>query len=187
MTIIWHTKNINIQKYYTIIRNNVMFNSDDGKYMAGSKYWQEFKKTWTVHIIPVDQAGEYSQFYAHLLGREEKFSEGIAWGITGDHEIVLFIIDSRNPFIIRSNAMIIGHELLHAIYQDKVGTFHITRMYDAPDGNKGTKAPAATVIVHDTWYGSKCMIVFWIGWLIGYIPIKMPFIQVKTAKMLYPI
>jgi len=178
MGIIWHTKNVNIQLYYKIIRRTVIFNSSWA-------YWKQFKEQWTIHVISVDQAGEYNQFYAHLLGGVEKFSEGIAWGITGDHEIVLFIVDSRNPFIIRSNAMPIAHELLHAIYQDNVGTFHITRLHDSPDGNEGTKGPAATVIVHDTWYGSKKRLTFWIGWGFGWLPIVIPFIRLKDAKRLY--
>lgn len=180
MTIIWHTKKINIQNYYKIIRRTVIFNSSGA-------YWKKFKEEWTIHVIPVQDAGEYSQFYAHLLNDTEKFSEGIAWGITGIKEIVLFINDSRNPFIIRSNAMPIGHELLHAIYQDNVGTFHITRHYDSPDGDAGTKGPAATVIVHDIWYGSKKRLTFWIAWGFGWLPIIIPFIRLKDAKKLYPI
>jgi len=111
----------------------------------------------------------------------------MAWGITGKKEMFLFVVDSRNPFTIRSNAMVIGHEILHAVFQDKVGTFHITRHYDSPDGKAGTRAPAATVIVHDTWYGTKKRIRFWIGWGFGWIPITMPYIPVKKAKELYPI
>ncbi len=180
MPIIWKTKNINIQNYYKIIRRTIIFNSS-------WTYWKKFKEEWTVHVMPVDKVGEYSQFYTHLLGGIEKFSEGIAWGITGNHEIVLFIVDSRNPFIIRSNAMPIAHELLHAIYQDNVGTSHITRYYDSPDGNIGTKGPAATVIVHDNWYGSKETLRFWISWGLGYLPITIPYIPIWKAKKDYSI
>ena len=159
-----------------------MFNADDGTNMSGWKYWKKFKEEWTVNIIPVDEAGDYSQFYAHL---DIEASDGMAWGITGQKEIVLFVIDSQNPFTMMSNAMPIAHELLHAIYQDKVGTSHITRLYDAPEGKKGTKGPASTVIVHDVYYGSKTRLKFWIGWTIGWIPIYIPFLQVKTARKLY--
>jgi len=176
MTIIWHTKKINIQNYYKIIRRTIIFNSD-------YNYWKKFKEEWTVHVIPVDEAGEYSQFYAHLSNIE--VSDGIAWGITGNKEMVLFIVDSRNPFTIRSNAMPMGHETLHAVYQDNVGTFHITRHYDAPDGKAGTKGPAATVIVHDNWYGSKKRLTFWISWAFSWIPITIPFIRLKDAKKMY--
>lgn len=175
----WKTKNINIQNYYKIIRRAIMLNSN-------YDYWQKFKRQWKVTVIPVDKAGDYSQYYAHLTGIE-KFSEGIAWGITGMREIVLFVVDSRNPFIIRSNAMPIVHELLHAIYQDNVGTYHIKRHYDAPDGNAGTLAPAATVIVHDNYYGSKERLRMWISWGLGWLPITIPFIPLKRAKELYPI
>lgn len=177
MSIIWHTKKINIQKYYKIIRRTIIFNSS-------YDYWKQFKKNWTVYVIPADKIGEYSKFFDHL---NVDVSTGIAWGITGEHEIHLFIIDSRNPFTIRSNSMPIGHELLHAIYQDNVGTFHITRKYDAPDGRAGTRAPAETVIVHDNWYGSKITMRFWISWGLGFLPITIPYIPLKRAKELYPI
>ena len=48
------------------------------------------------------------------------------------------------------------------VYQDGIGTHHITRKYDAPEGRAGTRGAAATVIVHDNWYGSKKTIKFWI-------------------------
>ena len=54
--------------------------------------------------------------------------------------------------------MPIGHELLHAIYQDAVGTFHITRRYDAPEGRAYSKGAAATVIVHDMRYSTSAII-----------------------------
>jgi len=177
MSIIWHTKKINIQNYYKIIRRSIYFNSTAG-------YWMLFKKDWTVHVFPADDIDKYKHFFAHL---NVKTSSGIAWGITGNKEMYLFVVDSRNPFIIRSNAMAIAHELLHAIYQDNVGTFHIKRHYDAPDGKAGSRAPAATVIVHDNWYGSKETFRFWISWGIGWIPITIPYIPLKKAKQLYPI
>jgi len=176
MPIEWKTKNINIQDYYKIIRRTVILNSS-------YSYWQDFKRDWRVTVIPTDEAGEYSQFYSHLTNIE--VSDGIAWGITGLKEMVLFVVDSTNPYITRSNAMPIGHELLHAIYQDNVGTTHITRQYDSPEGRAGTRAAAATVIVHDTWYGSKTTLKFWIAWGLGWLPINIPFIPVKTAKQIY--
>ncbi len=180
MPIIWKTKKINIQNYYKIIRRTIIFNSS-------YSYWKLFKKEWKVTVIPVDQAGEYSQFYQHLAGNVERFSEGIAWGITGMKEMVLFVVDSRNPFIIRSNAMPISHELLHAIYIDNVGTFHIKRFYDAPDGNEGDRAPASTVIVHDNWYGSRKTFKFWIGWGVGWLPITISYIPLHIARKIYSI
>ena len=119
------------------------------------------------------------------MGNSERFSEGIAWGITGDHEMVLFVVDSRNPFTIRSNAMMISHELLHAIYIDNIGTFHIKRFYDAPDGDEGTRAPAGTVIVHDNWYGSRKTFRFWISYVFGWLPITISYIPITSFIILY--
>ena len=150
---------------------------------AGYNFWRIFKEDWKITVIPVDQAGEYSEFYAHLTNIE--VSDGIAWGITGLREMVLFVVDSRNPFIIRSNAMPIGHEILHAIFQSEVGTTHITRLYDAPDGRRWTQASASTVIVHDIWYGTKETLRLWISWGLGWLPITVPFITIKEAKKRY--
>jgi len=177
MTIEWKTKNINIQNYYKIIRRVVILS-------AGYNFWRIFKNEWKITVLPVDQAGDYSEFYGHLLTIET--STGIAWGITGKKEMVLFVVDSRNPFIIRSNAMVIGHELLHAIFQSEVGTSHIRRQMDgAPEGRIGTMGAAATVIVHDIWYGTKETLTLWISWGLGWLPITVPFITIKEAKRRY--
>lgn len=148
-------------------------------------YWQKFKSQWKVTVIPVDQAGKYSQYYAHLTNIE--VSDGIAWGITGMREMVLFVVDSNNPFITRSNTMPIVHELLHAIYQDNVGTTHIKRKYDAPEGRAGTMGAAATVIVHDNWYGTKDTLRIWISYGLGWLPITIPFIPLAYARAHYKI
>lgn len=177
MTIQWHTKNINIHDYYKIIRNTIYFNSS-------YRYWKKFKKNWTVHVIPADNPDKYKKFFAHL---NVKVSKNIAWGITGKREMYLFVVDSRNPFTTRSNAMPIGHELLHAIYQDNVGTGHITRKYDAPDGRAGSRSPAATAIVHDNWYGTKATMKFWIGWGVGWLPITIPYIPLSKSKKEYKV
>lgn len=178
MTIEWHTKNINIQNYYKIIRRTIIFNSDYA-------YWQKFKKEWIVHVIPTDRFHEFQSFFGHIKNIE--VSDGIAWGITGMKEMYLFVNDTRNPFIIRSNAMPMSHELLHAIYQDNVGTFHIRRRYNSPEGIIGTRGAAATVIVHDNWYGSKNTFQFWISWALAWLPIRISYIPLWKARELYAI
>lgn len=178
MVINWHTKNINIQDYYKIIRNTIYFNSN-------AKYWKKFKKNWTIHVMPADNPEEYKRFFGHIPNI--KFSKNIAWGITGKREMYLFVVDSRNPFITRSNAMPIGHELLHAIYQDNVGTTHIKRRHTSPEGRAGTRGAAATVIVHDNWYGTQETMKFWIGWGAGWLPITIPFIPLRRAKRIYKV
>ena len=99
----------------------------------------------------------------------------------------MFVNDSKNPFILRSNIMPLAHELLHAVYQDGIGTHHITRKYDAPEGRAGTRGAAATVIVHDNWYGSKKTIKFWIRHMFIWLPITIPYIPIKQAKEEYSI
>jgi hypothetical protein len=149
----FQTKNIKRDVYEKIIRNTIMFNGDDGTHLSGYRAWENFKDTWELKIIPLKGIDDkYKSYFDHL---EVKTGEGIPWGITGKKIIHMFVNDSRNPFVLRSNIMPLAHELLHAVYQEGVGTYHITRKYDAPEGKAGTKGAAQTVIVHDNWYGSK--------------------------------
>jgi len=83
--------------------------------------------------------------------------------------------------------MPLAHELLHALYIDAVGTQHIVRRYNAPEGNRGTSGSRATVIVHDNWYGSKETIKIWIRWGLIWMPITIPYIPIKKAKEIYGI
>jgi hypothetical protein len=178
------TKNIDQKKYTDIINRIIMINAHDGTSNSGYKALEKFKKDWTLNIIPVTEQEDFKVFYNHL---DIEVSDGIAWGVTGSKVIYMFINDVKNPFIIRQNIMPLAHELLHAIYQDNVGTYHITRKYDAPEGRAGTRGAAATVIVHDNWYGSKETIKIWIRWGMIWLPITIPYISIKKSKQLYPI
>ena len=184
MSIYFLTKNIDQKKYRDVIKRIIMINGHDGTNLSGYKAWQNFEENWTLNIIPVTDQDDFKKYYDHL---NVETSDGIAWGVTGVKVIYMFVNDVKNPFIIRQNAMPIGHELLHAIYQDAVGTFHITRRYDAPEGRAYSKGAAATVIVHDNWYGSKETIRVWIRWGVIWIPITIPFIPVKKAREIYKI
>jgi len=180
----YFTKNIDEKKYNDIIQRIIMINGHDGTSNSGYKAWKNFEDNWELNIIPVTDQEDFKSFYEHL---DVETSDGIAWGVTGMKVIYMFVNDVKNPFIIRQNIMPLGHELLHAIYQDAVGTFHITRVYDSPEGKANTRAAAATVIVHDNWYGSKETIKVWIRWGLIWLPITIPFIPVKVAKKIYAI
>jgi len=182
MPIFFHTKNIDQAKYIKLIRRTIFLNGNDGTNLSGMRAWTNFIENWTLTIIPVEKQEEYKRFYEHL---DVETSDGIAWGVTGLRVIYMFVNDSKNSFIIRQNMMPLAHELLHAIYQDAVGTSHLTRIYDAPEGRAGGRGAGATVIVHDNWYGSKKRIRLWIRWGIGWLPITIPYIPVKKAKELY--
>ena len=178
------TKNIDEKKYRDIIQRIIMINGNDGTNLSGYNAWKNFEENWELNIIPVTDQEDFKVYYKHL---NVETSDGIAWGVTGVKVIYMFVNDVKNPFIIRQNIMPLGHELLHAIYQEAVGTFHITRIYDAPEGRANTRGAAATVIVHDNWYGSKDTIKVWIRWGLIWLPITIPFIPVKKAKEIYPI
>jgi len=182
--IVFKTKNIDKEKYKDIIQRTIILNGDDGTPLSGYRAWQNFDQTWTLMIIPVTEQGEYKRYYGHL---QVEVSDGIAWGVTGQKVIYMFINDSANSFIIRQNVMPLAHELLHALYIDAVGTQHIVRRYNAPEGKAGTSGSRATVIVHDNWYGSKETIKIWIRWGFIWMPITIPYIPIKKAKEIYDI
>jgi hypothetical protein len=178
------TKNINRKIYTDIIERTIMLNGHNGKSDSGYTSLCNFRDNWTLNIISVKDQEDFKAFYNHL---DIETSDGIAWGVTGYKVIYMFINDTKNPFILRSNIMPLAHELLHAIYQDAVGTFHIARKYDSPEGKAGGRGAAASVIVHDNWYGSKKTIRFWVRYGMIWLPITIPFIPLKQAKKDYPI
>ena len=182
--IVFKTKNIDKEKYKDIIQRTIILNGDDGTPLSGYRAWQNFDQTWVLMIIPVTEQEEYKRYYGHL---QVEVSDGIAWGVTGQKVIYMFINDSANSFIIRQNVMPLAHELLHALYIDAVGTQHIVRRYNAPEGKAGTSGSRATVIVHDNWYGSKETIKIWIRWGFIWMPITIPYIPIKKAKEIYDI
>lgn len=186
MPVIWKTKNINIQRYYKAMRRCIMLNGDDGTPMSGWKTWQKFKDQFTITVIPVTEAKNYEQFYKHL--NIENIAQ-IAWGVTGKNVIYWFVIDSNNPRVFMQNLPPGFHELLHALYQMEVGTNHTQYYYDIIiDGivrqKAGSKGPAATVIVHDNWYGSKKSVRAWFLHSM-WVPTRMPFIPIREARAMY--
>lgn len=178
MTLIFKTKKINQARYYRAIRRCIILNSN-------YKAWLRFKKRWTVYVIPLSEAEAYKKFYKHL---KLEGAGGMAWGVTGKDVLYWFVGDSRDPRIFMQNLGPGFHELLHALHQQEIGTSHVTYLTCGnPVGAaclKGKSGPAATVIVHDNWYGTKKKITLWFrhgGW----IPMKMPYIPVDEAMRIY--
>ena len=90
MTIEWDTKNINIQDMYKAFRRCIILNGDDGTHLSGYKAWKKFKAEWKVVVTSTDNTEKYRQFFNHL---NVETSQGIAWGITGNKEMYLFVND----------------------------------------------------------------------------------------------
>jgi hypothetical protein len=182
----YHTKKINTKVWDQIIQNIIMFNGDNGEHLSGYKMWKKIEKDWEINIIPLTEANapEYESYFASM---ELNTNTGIPWGVTGKKTVTVFVTDTRNPFVLRQNVMPLAHELLHAVYQEGVGTYHVPRKYDAPEAKAGSRGAAATVIVHDNWYGTKETIKFWVRYLAMWVPITIPYIPIKQAKQDYPI
>lgn len=183
-------KNINQQDYYKVIRRTVIMNADDGDKLSGYKFWQWFKKNVKVTIIPVADAWKYKQFFEHIAGIDDRVSKGIPWGKAGMRELIWAVNDKYNPlgFYIRQNVPPGVHELLHVIYQELVGTMHVQYQSSEPPEviRLPQSGPAATVIVHDNWYGFKTRLRMWISWApFIYLPLSIPYIPVKKGKEMY--
>lgn len=178
MSIIWKTKKINIQDYYKIIQRYIIL-------MTSYNLWQKIKSEWDIFIVPVEDSEKYRDFYKHV---KLETSDRISWGVTmpptthSKGQMFAFIIDSRNPFITRSNAVTINHENAHILAFLIAGTTRMTRRYDNPEGKAGTQGPAYVVLVHDIYYGSKEFFTYWISWALSWIPITGPYIREKLKK-----
>lgn len=199
MTLKFTTKKINQKQYYNAIRKCVMLNAADrikvtdgmGKtYVIQDKngltpheVWQMFKDTVTTHIMPVSETDKFKHMFKHL---NIESNGKMAWGVTGKNEWYWFVTDSRNPRIFMQNLGPGFHECLHMMYQMIIGTRHIGYIYsDSPEVKRLPQSgPAATVIVHDNWYGSKKKIRVW--FFVGiWVPVMMPYIPIENARSLY--
>lgn len=192
MTFDWWTKKINHQRYYKAMRRCIIINGHqkdaNGYDIRGSGHavWNRFKKQWHVIVMDLKDAEKYKHMYKHL---KLEGSGGMAWGVTGKNQLLWFVADSRDPRRFMSNLPPGFHELLHALYQQEIGTHHI--MYqthgDPPEvsSKRGKLGPAATVIVHDNWYGFKTKIKMWFGISLMWVPVPMPYIPIWKAKKMY--
>ena len=138
--------------------------------------------------MPLKDAEKYKHMYKHL---KVEGSGGMAWGVTGKNQMLWFVDDSRDPRRFMQNLGPGFHETLHALMQQEIGTEHVTYLTygnspDAPN-MQGKKGPAATVVVHDTWYGTKTKVKLWFFQSMMWLPVKMPYIPVWYAKEVYKI
>ena len=188
MTFEWKTKKINIQRYYKVIRRCIILNGYDGTPGSGYREWQNFKQRVKILVVPVSESEKYKDMYKHL--KIEKAGT-IAWGVSGKDMFIWFVIDSRNPRVFMQNVGPGFHECLHVMYERVIGTTHIKYKYDIYiDGirqyKRGDMGPAATVVVHDNWYGMRASIRIWFLHSI-WVPTVMPYIPVKIIKQTYGI
>ena len=188
MTFEWKTKKINIQRYYKVIRRCIILNGYDGTPGSGYREWQNFKQRVKILVVPVSETEKYKDMYKHL--NIEKVG-AIAWGVSGKDMFIWFVIDSRNPRVFMQNVGPGFHECLHVMYERVIGTTHIKYKYDIYiDGvrqyKRGDMGPAATVVVHDNWYGMRASIRIWFLHSI-WVPTVMPYIPVKIIKQTYGI
>lgn len=183
MTIEWQTKKINIQTYYKVIRRGVIINAHNGTEDSGYKLWKKFKDEVRTVILPIEELDKHKHIFAHL---EISPNGKMAWGYTGWKEWYWFVTDSRDPRIFMQNVPPGFHELLHIIYQLAVGTVHVHyKTVDPPEVSRaGQYGPAATVIVHDNWYGFKTSVKIWFLHSI-WVPTRLPYIPVYKAKVMY--
>lgn len=199
MTLIFTTKKINIHRYYEAVKRCIMLNAADrtrrkGRFgrtilkkrrgaLSSHEVWSLFKREVTTHILPLSEMGKYTDMFKHLnIDPNGK----MAWGFTGKNEWYWFVTDSRDPRIFMQNLGPGFHECLHMMYQLVVGTGHIDyKRIEPPEvGRLPQSGPAATVIVHDNWYGFKTKVRVWF-WVGIFVPVAMPYIPIEKAREMY--
>ena len=170
MTVISHCKNINFEAYKKLIGRHWRLTLHDEA--------PEFLEKWDIHLYPLEEAKNFSQFYAHV---EEETGPGIAWGVTMPEspgtggKILNFIRDTRNPFILRSNMNKVGHENGHAIsyIKEKGSEGRCIREFPDPGAAAGTWGPCYVVKVHDQYYGHKKFRTYWVRYGMMWLPVKL--------------
>lgn len=173
MTFIFKTKNINKSTYEKIARRYIWL-------QFGSETWEIFNKKFDVIVAPVEESDMYRQMYSLTTSAT---SPSIAWGFTQIPNIISnveqkgrvfwFVNDTKNPFIIRSNAEKGCHEFAHAGTWIIFGNERRTRLFDDVSNAKaGSTGATYVTLVHDVAYGFKKMFTFWVRWGVMWIPIK---------------
>lgn len=175
----WYTKKINIQDYYKIIMRYCYI-------LGGKDFWNHVKTNVQIIVIPSQEADKYKHFFSHLNG--EKFSDRMAWGIKGMNQIILAVDDTRNMFIIRSNAVVILHELAHELVYWWFGNMRTRYLRnEPPEGYIGKEGNAHTVMVHDNYYGFKDTFKFWIFYMMMWLPITGMYFNKNLLREKYRI
>lgn len=109
MPIIFHTEHLNKRLYRQLFRN-LCLHTD----MSVNEFFQR----WTIHIYPSTKT--QLAFFGHIESTSgQKINPGIPSGVTGKYEMKLFLIDSKNGFVDRSNHVVTMHEFCHARLYEK--------------------------------------------------------------------
>lgn len=142
MKINFHTTNLNDRVYKRLINYFLYFT-------LKSKDFHSFYKKWEIDIYPSTQIGD-SKFF-------DTQGDGVG-GVTGMYHIALYLEDKPTNLIhdifkatLRKNAMVISHELCHAmlIHKGRYSNKVKLRNDDWSGHKKGTLLAMHTAEVHD--------------------------------------
>jgi hypothetical protein len=118
MGIIFHTKNLNKQLYKLMIWNVILnYNGDVYEYL----------NKWDIHIHPLkDFKPDY--FNGYETAKTHKVNFDMAWGMTGQHKIDLYLDDTKGHRYGMMNSTVVQHEIAHSMLY---GTVHfVTGVHD---------------------------------------------------------
>ena len=114
MTLHFHTDHLNKRQYRNMTWNVLLH-----LHQVPS----EFLEHWDIHFWSVEDTNP--QFFEHLKTTSgQKINPLMASGVTGKYRIDLYLIDSNNSLIARSNSDRVQHELCHAVL---FGTKHFVK------------------------------------------------------------
>jgi len=124
MPINYFTKNINKRYFQRTVENTLSH--------LGVNVFQ-FLKDWKINVH--DLKNTDLSFYRHIRTTSgQRFNPDIASGVTGKFVIDLYLHDSNNEMLERSNSDRIQHELCHAVLY---GTSHfVTGVHKNKDDKK---------------------------------------------------
>lgn len=110
--IIFHTENLNKRLYRGMI-NNILIN-------LGTQSVYRWLTKWDIHIHPLREfPADHFEGYKTADGKEINFD--MAWGITGQRRMDLYLEDIDNQYMALQNSTVVQHEICHAKLQ---GTDH---------------------------------------------------------------
>ena len=108
----------------------------------GTQYTHRWLTKWDIHIWGLEDTNPL--FFEHFKTTSgQKINTDMASGVTGKYRIDLYLRDSNNSFVTRSNSDRVQHELCHA------------KLYGTPDFVSGVHDNLDNRFLISFWYWNK--------------------------------
>jgi hypothetical protein len=115
MPLTFHTKHLNHRLYRNMFWN-LCLHTDFSP--------NEYLTKWDIHLFPLD--GTDLAFFGHVDSTSGKLNPNMPSGVTGKHEMKLWLHDNTNDFMNRENSDRVQHEFCHSRLYEEYGTANQT-------------------------------------------------------------